>query len=178
MLVSGLSTNTSSADTSEASASGSGLSLISSVSDFNTVVTTPGQTFLAGARTLLGWGQFGNGLDLSDIQAAKAAGGAVPVVPDLAAARGPALGNVGRAGLVGKQSVPQAWVAAGPSAPAGVGLHQLPDNTFRVASASAPDPSTGLGGMPAARTAGRGTGVPVLRNGRRIFRMPRPAYGG
>lgn len=178
MLVSGLSTNTSSADTSEASASGSGLSLISSFSDFNTVVTTPGQTFLAGARTLLGWGQFGNGLDLSDIQAAKAAGGAVPVVPDLAAVRGPALGSVGRAALVGKLSVPQAWVAASPPAPAGVGLHPLPDNVFRVVSASAPDPSTGLGGMPAARTAGRGTGVPVLRNGRRTFRMPRPAYGG
>ena len=178
MLVSGLSTNTSSADTSEASASGSGLSLISSFSDFNTVVTTPGQTFLAGARTLLGWGQFGNGLDLSDIQAAKAAGGAVPVVPDLAAVRGPALGSVGRAALVGKLSVPQAWVAASPSAPAGVGLHPLSNNVFRVVSASAPDPSTGLGGMPAARTAGRGTGVPVLRNGRRTFRMPRPAYGG
>lgn len=177
-LVSGLSANISSADASEAPASGSGVSLISSVSDFNTVVTTPGQTFLAGARTLLGWGQFGNGLDLSDIQAAKAASGAVPVVPDLAAVRGPVLGNMGRATLVGKLSVPQAWVTASPPTPAGGTPHTLPNNVFRVIPGSVTDPSTGLGGMPAARTAGRGGGVPVLRNGRRTFRMPRPAYGG
>lgn len=177
-LVSGLSTSTSSADPAEAPAAGSGLSLVDSVSDFNTVITTPGQTLLAGARTLFGWGQFGYGLDLSDIQAAKAAVGTFPVVPDIAAVRGPALGGLGRATSVGNLSVPQAWTAANPAATAGDALQPLADNAFRVVSTSVPDPSTGLGAMPAARTAGRAAGVPVLRNGRRAFRMPRPAYGG
>lgn len=176
-LASGLPTG-GSADPSAGPASGSGLSLIDSVGNFNTVVTTPGQTFMAGARTLLGWGQLGYGLDLSDIQAAKAAEGTVPIVPDIAAVRGPALGSVGRSALVGKLSVPQAWTAANPAPVAAEARLTLPDNVFRVVSASAPDLSTGLGGVPPVRTAGQATGVPVLRNGRRIFRMPRPAYGG
>ncbi|ETZ34174.1 PPE7 domain protein [Mycobacterium intracellulare MIN_052511_1280] len=62
-------------------------------------------------------------------------------------------------------------------ATAGIGLKPLPDTMFRAASASAADPSNVPGPLPATRTAGQ-AGVPVLRNGRRIFKMPRPAYGG
>ncbi len=185
-LASGLFTNASSGGPAEVLGSGSGLSLIGSVDDFNTLVTTPGQTFLAGARTLLGWGQLGYGLDLSDIQAAKAAQGDVPIVPDIAAptvseiaaVRGPVLRGLGRATLVGKLSVPQGWMVANPAPTASTGLTPLPDNVFRVAPAAVADPSTIPGPMPAARTAGQAAGVPVLRNGRRIFKMPRPAYGG
>ncbi|MES3640032.1 PPE family protein [Mycobacterium intracellulare] len=184
-LASGVVTNASSAGLGEAPAAGSGLSLIGSVDDFNTLITTPGQTFLAGARTLLGWGQLGYGLDLSDIQAAKAAEGGVPIVPDIpapavpqvAGVRGPVLGGLGRAALVGKLSVPQTWTVANPAPTAGIGLKPLPDTMFRAASASAADPSNVPGPLAATRTAGQ-AGVPVLRNGRRIFKMPRPAYGG
>lgn len=184
-LASGVVTNASSAGLGEAPVAGSGLSLIGSVDDFNTLITTPGQTFLAGARTLLGWGQLGYGLDLSDIQAAKAAEGGVPIVPDIpapavpqvAGVRGPVLGGLGRAALVGKLSVPQTWTVANPAPTAGIGLKPLPDTMFRAASASAADPSNVPGPLPATRTAGQ-AGVPVLRNGRRIFKMPRPAYGG
>ncbi|OBI34792.1 PPE family protein [Mycobacterium colombiense] len=175
-VASGLPTNTSAADPSGTSASGSS-ALIGSVSDFNTVVSTPGQTFLAGARTLLGWGQLGYGLDLSDVQAAKAAGGAVPILPDIPAVRGPALAGVGRASLVGKLSVPQTWTVANPAGVATEGHPSLSANIFRAVPASAPHPSGGLGTLPAMRTADR-AGVPVLRNGRRPFSMPRPAYGG
>lgn len=185
-LAAGVFTNAAPAALGEAPASGSGLSLIGSVGDFNTLITTPGQTFLAGARTLLGWGQLGYGLDLSDIQAAKAAEGGVPIVPDIpapaapavAAVRGPVLGGLGRAALVGELSVPQAWTAANPASTSAAVSNPLPHNVFRVASASAADPSSVPGPMPAARTAGHAAGVPVLRNGRRIFKMPRPAYGG
>jgi PPE-repeat protein len=185
-LASGVFTNASPATFGEVPAPGSGLSLIGSVDDFNTLITTPGQTFLAGARTLLGWGQLGYGLDLSDIQAAKAAEGGVPIVPDIpapaapeiAAIRGPVLGGLGRATLIGKLSVPQAWTAANPAPTAGAELKSLPHSVFRAALASPADPSSVPGPMPAARTAGQAAGVPVLRNGRRIFKMPRPAYGG
>lgn len=177
-LVSSLSANGSSADPAGPSASGSGVSLLGSVSNFNTVATTPGQTFLAGARTLLGWGQLANGLDLSDIQAAKAAEGGVPIVPDIPAAPGPVLSGVGRAASVGKLSVPQAWTVANPATAVGGVSHPLPGTLLRMASVPTADPSTGVGPMPAARVAGRAGGVPVLRNGRRAFTMPRPAYGG
>ncbi|GAB1815956.1 PPE family protein [Mycobacterium sp. MUNTM1] len=171
----GLPTNTSATNTSGTSAGSS--SLIGSVGDFNTVVSTPGQTFLAGARTLLGWGQLGYGLDLSDVQAAKAAGGAVPIVPDIPALRGPALAGAGRASLVGKLSVPQTWTLENPGDVAAEGHPALSANTIRAVPASAPNPPGGLGALPAMRTADR-AGVPVLRNGRRAFSMPRPASGG
>lgn len=185
-LVSGLFANVSSAGPTEAPASGSGLSLLGSVGAFNTLVTTPGQTFMAGARTFFGWDRFATGLDLSDIQAAKAAEGDVPIVPDIpaptvpeiAAVRGPVLGGLGRATLVGKLSVPQTWTAANPAPTAGAELKVLPHSVFRATSAAAADPSSVPGPMRAARTAGQAAGVPVLRNGRRIFKMPRPAYGG
>lgn len=175
-VASGLPTNTSAADPSGTSASG-GSSLLGSVTDFNTAASTPGQTFLAGARTLLGWGQLGYGLDLSDVQAAKAAGGAVPILPDIPGVRGPALAAVGRASLVGKLSAPQTWMIENPSAVAAEGHPPLSANIFRAVPASAPHPPGGLGTLPAMRGADR-AGVPVLRNGRRVFSMPRPASGG
>ncbi len=141
-------------------------SLVDSVSGFNTVVTTPGQSFFAAARTLLGWGQFGTGLNLANIQAAKAAAGAV---------RLPAAGP---AGWGGRLSVPPAWPAANPVAPLGETVMRQPGGMVRLVSGSAPDSPAGPGIPPALRTADRSAGVPVLRNGRRAFRMPRPAYGG
>ncbi|WP_196765519.1 PE/PPE C-terminal domain-containing protein, partial [Mycobacterium avium] len=146
------------------------------VSGFNTVVTTPGQSFFAAARTLLGWGQFGTGLNLANIQAAKAAAGAVRLP---AAVAGPSVsGGLGRAATVGRLSVPPAWPAANPVAPLGETVIRQPGGMVRLVSASAPDSPAGPGIPPALRTADRSAGVPVLRNGRRAFRMPRPAYGG
>lgn len=151
-------------------------SLVNSVSGFNTVVTTPGQSFFAAARTLLGWGQFGTGLNLANIQAAKAAAGAVRLP---AAVAGPSVsGGLGRAATVGRLSVPPAWPAANPVAPLGETVIRQPGGMVRLVSASAPDSPAGPGIPPALRTADRSAGVPVLRNGRRAFRMPRPAYGG
>ncbi|WP_033722323.1 PPE family protein, partial [Mycobacterium avium] len=151
-------------------------SLVDSVSGFNTVVTTPGQSFFAAARTLLGWGQFGTGLNLANIQAAKAAAGAVRLP---AAVAGPSVsGGLGRAATVGRLSVPPAWPAANPVAPLGETVMRQPGGMVRLVSGSAPDSPAGPGIPPALRTADRSAGVPVLRNGRRAFRMPRPAYGG
>ncbi|CAG7461084.1 PPE family protein [Mycobacterium avium subsp. paratuberculosis] len=124
----------------------------------------------------MGWGQFGTGLNLANIQAAKAAAGAVRLP---AAVAGPSVsGGLGRAATVGRLSVPPAWPAANPVAPLGETVMRQPGGMVRLVSGSAPDSPAGPGIPPALRTADRSAGVPVLRNGRRAFRMPRPAYGG
>ncbi|WP_439956576.1 PPE family protein, SVP subgroup, partial [Mycobacterium avium] len=87
-------------------------------------------------------------------------------------------GGLGRAATVGRLSVPSAWRAANPVAPLGETVMRQPGGMVRLVSGSAPDSPAGPGIPPALRTADRSAGVPVLRNGRRAFRMPRPAYGG
>lgn len=174
----GIPSNSSPTDAFGSSASDSGWSsLLTSVNGFNTLVTVPGQTFSGAVRTVFSAGLFGTGLNLANIQAAKAAAAAAHV-PTAAAIRASMLGSMDRATLVGKLSVPKAWTAANPAAVVVDEPVPLSANMFRAATSSAPASATGLGGMPAVREADRAGGVPVLRNGRRAFRMPRPAYGG
>lgn len=106
-------------------------------------------------------------------KAAKAAAAAANALGS-AGARGPVLASVGNATPLGRLSVPQSWLVADPAH-----LPPLSGAEPRAVLASETHPATNaLGGLPTARGAGRSTDVPVLRNGRRIFAMPRPPCGG
>ena len=155
-------------------------SIVNAFSIFNTLVTSPAQPFWSTAYAVFSAGHYGTGNFLLNHQlakiAAKAAADADVVSP--AAVRGPVLASVGKAAPVGKLSVPQSWVAANPVADPGGGPIPLAGADARVVpAAETTAPGNTLGGLPTGRAAQR-TGVPVLRNGRRTFTMPRPLYGG
>jgi PPE-repeat protein len=159
--------------------------IVGAVSTLNTL-TGPSTPFWQTTYAVFAAGQFGTGLNLANVQAAKAAahaaaGGAVPAADALgsAAGRGPVLASVGDAAPVGRLSVPQTWLAANPVADPPQSPLTLPEKDFRALRAIAAGPTTNaLAGMPTARAGAASTGVPVLRNGRRAFKMPRHIPGG
>ncbi|KAA1250780.1 hypothetical protein F0Q45_07725 [Mycobacterium simiae] len=152
--------------------------LLTAFGDFN-ALTGPANFAAAISRAITSAGTFATGLYSSDLQ-----GGAkkIPVVRPTTHG-GPVLLCTARAAAVGKLSVPQSWGAAtGGTGPAD-GPPQPPRTGRRLVPAGAADSPHGMAhslpgtGPMTGRTA-RCTGVPVLRNGRRRFTMPRPACGG
>jgi PPE-repeat protein len=178
MLSNGASTNATATEPPAATTS-----ILSAFNAFDTVVVGPAQPFWSAPYAVFSAGGFGTGLNLAGGQMAKAAATAAAASPADAVApagvRGPILVSVGQAAPVGKLSVPQSWAAANPVSGHGSEPVSLPGADFRaVPAAQAKPPGNELGAIPPAR-AGQGTaGVPVLRNGRRTFKMPRPLYGG
>ncbi|BBZ71453.1 PPE family protein [Mycobacterium paraseoulense] len=171
----------SSGNSSTGSSSTGTSSLLSMFKNFNTL-TGPANLGGQASRTATSAGSMGTGLRLAGIQAAKGAakaatGGANAL--GTGGLRSSASVGVGRAATVGRLSVPPNWAGANPAASITSGPQPLPGNGFRAVPAAEAHPSTNtLGGIPTARTADRAAGVPVLRNGRRAFTMPRPLYGG
>ena len=152
--------------------------ILAAFSDFNTLVASPAQPVWSTTYAVFAAGQFGTGLNLANLQVAKAAVSGAAALGS-AGSRGPVLASVSHAASVGKLSVPQSWLAENSVVDP---CHQplpLPQNDFRVLPAAKTSPSTNtLGAMPTARTGQRASGSPVLRNGRRTFKMPRPFFGG
>jgi PPE-repeat protein len=167
--------------TSAADPAGTGLtSIVSAFSIFNTLVTNPAQPFWSTTYSVFSAGHFGTGNNLLNLQLAKQATAAASKANMLTPAgiRGPALASVGKAVPVGKLSVPQSWVTSNPVAsPASDPVLSAGADLRAVPVADATPPGNALGGFPMGRAAQR-DGVPILRNGRRIFKMPRPLYGG
>lgn len=157
-------------------------SIVNAFSVFNTLVTGPAQPFWSTTYAVFSAAQFATGLDLASAQAAKAAAKAAASAANSVSStsvRAPVLADMGHAAPVGKLSVPQNWAASSPVADTVSEPQPLPETGFRaVTAAQANTSGNGLGGMPIARAARHGAGVPVLRNGRRTFTMPRPPYGG
>ncbi|OIN82866.1 PPE family protein [Mycobacterium malmoense] len=177
-LATGGSVNGSAADPAPADAFSS---ILTAFSNFDTLVVSPAQPFWSTTYAVFSTGQFGTGLRLSQLQAAKAAAKAATSEADALGSGvvrgGPVLASVGNAAPVGKLSVPQSWAAANPVASAADGPIPLSGTDFRaVPAANADPPTSALGGAPAAES--RSMGSVVLRNGRRRFKMPRPAFGG
>ncbi len=168
--------------TSPGSSSLAPTSILTAFGDFNTLVTNPAQPLWSTTYAVFSAGQFGTGLNLANAQAVKAAAKAAASAADAltpAGVRGPVLASMGQATPVGKLSVPRAWAATNPVASPVNGPVPLAETGFRAVPAAEANPTANtLGGTPTARTGDRATGVPVLRNGRRTFNMPRPAYGG
>lgn len=169
--------NVSAADPSTAATS-----IVNAFSVFNTLVTNAAQPFWSTTYSVLSAGQFGTGLNLANRQAMKAAVKAAASTADAltpVGARGQVLAAMGQATPVGQLSVPQTWAASSPAAGAAESPNHLPEAEFRAAPAApTTTPTNALGAMPMVRSANQHTGVPVLRNGRRVFTMPRPAHGG
>ena len=177
-----LSTAGSSGSSTSSGSTSAGSSVLTAFSDFNNLM---GPANLGGAfsRTETSGMSGGTGLYRSNVQAG-AAGVPVPRAvtvgtSDAGGPRGPELASMGQATPVGKLSVPQSWVAANPVTGPVDGPVPLAKAGFRAAPAAQANPPTNtLGGLPTARTGQRATGIPVLRNGRRAFTMPRPVFGG
>ncbi|BBZ51474.1 PPE family protein [Mycobacterium heidelbergense] len=179
-LASGGSVNGSAADPTPA---GAFSSILTAFSNFDILVVSPAQPFWSTTYAVFSTGQFGTGLRLSQLQAAKAAAkeatSEADVLGSRAARGGPVLASVGNAAPVGKLSVPQSWVAPDQVASAVGGPTPLSGTDFRAApAANANPPTSAWGALPTAATETRPTGGVVLRNGRRRFTMPRPAIGG
>lgn len=180
-LASGAPTNTQGAPTS----------IVSAFSTFNTL-TGPLNPLWQTAYSVFQAGNFGTGVRLAELQAAKlAAKAAKPPVtvgattPGVRSAGGQVLTSVNNADRVGRLSVPQSWAAATPAAsPVAEPLHS-PGTGFRALPTWAGNPPSNTpGGIPATATgpmtdmAGRRAGNTVFRMRDRRFRMPRPAVGG
>ena len=155
-------------------------SLLTMFKNVNTL-TGPANLGAQASRTATSAGSMGTGLRLAGIQAAKdvakaATGGANTL--GSGGLRSSVSVGVGRAATVGKLSVPPNWAGANPPASTTSGPQPIPGNGFRAVLAAETHPPNTLGGLPTARTADRAAGVPVLRNGRRAFKMPRPVVGG
>ncbi|OCB38418.1 hypothetical protein A5676_15630 [Mycobacterium malmoense] len=159
-------------------------SVLTAFSDFNTL-TGPANLGAAFSRTETSAMSGGTGLYRSNIQSGSA-GVPVPRVTTVGAQtagsaglRGPVLADAGRAVPIGRLSVPQNWVTANPAANPAGGPAPLREAAFRAAPPSeVHSPASTLGGVPPVRPGRGATGVPVLRNGRRAFKMPRPTFGG
>ncbi|ARR80769.1 MULTISPECIES: PPE family protein [Mycobacterium] len=155
-------------------------SIVNAFSVFNTLVTNPAQPFWSTTYSVLSAGQFGTGLNLANMQAAKAAAKAAASTADAltpVAPRGQVLASMGQATPVGRLSVPQTWATS----PAASALNEpipLSGTDFKLAPVQGSTAANELGPMPMVRSASQQTGAPVLRNGRRVFTMPRPAHGG
>jgi PPE-repeat protein len=153
-------------------------SVLTAFHDFNSL-TGPANLGAAFSRTETSGMSGGTGLYRSDIQSGTA-GVPVPRPVTVSAEgglRGPVLADMGGAAPVGRLSVPKHWATANP---VGGGNPAPPrEASFRAApEAEAHSPANTLGGVPPVRPGQGGAGVPVLRNGRRAFKMPRPAFGG
>ncbi|OBH37878.1 hypothetical protein A5692_09700 [Mycobacterium sp. E342] len=169
----------SSPGTTPASASAES-SILTAFSDFNNL-TGPANLGAAFSRTETSGMSGGTGLYRSDIQSGPA-GVPVPRAATVSEAagsagvRGPVLADMGGAAPVGKLSVPQNWVTANPVSSGPVPVREA---SFRATAPSqAHSPASTFGGVPPTRPGQGTTGVPVLRNGRRTFKMPRPTSGG
>jgi PPE-repeat protein len=177
--LSGTSTNASAPDPSVAESSAP---VLTAFSDFDSLVVSPAQPIWSTTYAVFSAGQFGTGLNLANLQLANAATKAAITGADTlgpAGVRGPVLVSVANAAPVGKLSVPQSWLSANPVVGPTHASLPLQEADFRgVPAARANPPSDTLGGTPTASTAQRATGIPVLRNGRRAFKMPRPLFGG
>ncbi|SRX94589.1 PPE family protein PPE32 [Mycobacterium tuberculosis H37Rv] [Mycobacterium shimoidei] len=133
------------------------------------------------------WGNFGTGLRLAELQAAKAAAKAAPTAVPAEAVTGggraAVFASAHNAEQVGRLSVPQTWTAAAPSAgpaaepvsSAGSGFRVLPAWAAHP-PANAPSAVPAIG--PITNGAGSRGGNAVFRMRDRRFRMPRPAVGG
>ena len=156
-------------------------SILTAFKDFDTLAVYPAQPFWSTTYSVFSAGQFGTGLNLAAGQMAKAAAKAASEAGALGSVggRGPVIATVGNAAPVGKLSVPPSWVSPNPvTGPAGGSL-PLPGKDVRVVPAAQAVPTTStLGGVPTAGRERRPPGNLVLRNGRRIFKMPRPVFGG
>lgn len=156
-------------------------SIVNAFSVFNTLVSGPAQPFWSTTYAVFSAGQFGTGLNLANHQlmtaAAKAAASTANALTPVGA-RGAVLATMGQATPVGQLSVPQTWAAPSPAVGALNEPIPMSGTDFRVTPTQASTPAGSLGPMPMAPSAGRQSGVPVLRNGRRTFTMPRPAHGG
>ncbi len=151
-------------------------SILMAFNDFNTL-TGPLNPAWQTTYAVFSAGQYGTGLHLTELQAAKAAASAAG--PGAAPGHPPAVADLGQAARVGKLSVPRSWAA--PDAGAGPGNGATPIRETRPAAqpaASANAPANALGALPTAGTQRRPVGSVVLRNGRRVFKMPRPVAGG
>lgn len=188
ILASQASPNASLADPSAASASNASSSSSSSSSaltafnGFDTLVVGPAQPFWSVPYAVFSAGQFGTGLNLAGAQGSTAAAAATASTADAVAPkgiRGPVLAGLGKAAPVGKLSVPQGWVTANPGGSSANGPVTLAGKDIRAAPVAQAHPASDhVGGIPAARAGDKAADVPVLRNGRRVFKMPRPAHGG
>lgn len=155
-------------------------SMLTAFKSFDTLIEKPGNLGVSNTLSVWSPGSFATGLRLLGLQLSK-----LPDKPATGAAarasgaiHGPVLASMGRATPVGKLSVPQSWTPVntttqvkGPAPLSGTDSRAIP-------AAQAHPPANALGGTPTARIADRAEGVPVLRNGRRAFKMPRPVFGG
>ncbi|ORV17886.1 PPE family protein [Mycobacterium celatum] len=184
MLASGASTNTSAAGASSTP-------ILTAVSEFNTLAG-PINPLWQVTYAVFSTGQFGTGLRLSQLQAAKNA--AKPATPAVTVAtttqttgsiRSEVSASVDSAERVGKLSVPQSWTAAVPTAsPASEHPHSAAAG-FRALPAWAGNPPVNTPGGPPppavgpmTNVTGRRTGNKVFRMRDRRFKMPRPPVGG
>ena len=158
---------------------------LSAFQTFDTLVVSPAQPFWSTTYAVFSTGQFGTGLRLAQLQAAKNAAKATEAADSAAGAatsgavRGPVLARAGDAAPVGNLSVPQSWLAAsGSDVRSSAPLSMSGTEAQADPAAAANRPMSMLGGMP---TGNERKGPPtslVLRNGRRRFTMPRPSFGG
>lgn len=156
-------------------------STITAISNFNTL-TGPLNPLWQTTYAVFSAGQFGTGLNLANGQAIKAAAKAMASTADALTpigAQSPVLAGIGEATPVGQLSVPPTWMASNPAANTIDVPNHLSETEFKAVPALPTNaPTNPLGAMPMVRSANQRTGVPVLRNGRRVFTMPRPAHGG
>ena len=177
---------------SSSSSAASGSSLLSGVSNFNTL-TGPAGLASNFSRTGTSAGSFITGAYRSGIQAssgaAKAAAGAAKAASTAASPAGlggPVLANAGNATTVGKLTVPQSWAATNPEATTVAEPHWLSDAELEGGPSWHEGPATNMwNGVPAAGTGPSSSGLlsrpsvnNVLRVTPRQFKMPRPSVGG
>ncbi|AGC64010.1 PPE family protein [Mycobacterium liflandii 128FXT] len=153
---------------------------LTALDNVNTL-TGPANLAAAFSRTTTSAMSAGTGLYRTDLQT-----GPTGVRPGTAGLRpvgaanlgGTVLAKFGEAVPVGKLSVPQSWATASPIAdPTNTPLAR-PEINPQAATMTADNPGANiLGAAPRAGSQSRMDSV-VLRNGRRAFRMPRPAFGG
>ncbi|GJO08252.1 PPE family protein [Mycobacterium marinum] len=153
---------------------------LTALDNVNTL-TGPANLAAAFSRSTTSAMSAGTGLYRTDLQT-----GPTGVRPGTAGLRpvgaanlgGTVLAKFGEAVPVGKLSVPQSWATASPIAdPTNTPLAR-PEINPQAATITADNPGANiLGAAPTAGSQSR-MGSVVLRNGRRAFRMPRPAFGG
>jgi PPE-repeat protein len=179
------------AGSSGSSASTSSPSMLTAVSDFNTL-TSPVNLASGLSRTYTSAGSFASGLFRANVQGSghlpAAATQAVTVgakeLPSEGVG-GPVLGGLGRAAPIGGLSVPQSWASATPVASAAEEPQWLSEMDLEAATtATATSTTSTIGGAPiaglgpSAGNMARPTVNNILRVGPRRFTMPRPPVGG
>lgn len=192
-LTSGLGLNAAAAD---ASATTPTSLLLTAVSDFNTLVTSPAQPFWSTTYAVFQWVNYGYAAK-ADLESHNTPTQPKPVPERLVntgpkplqsgspGTCGPVLVSMGRAAPVGGLSVPHGWAL--PTIPASADALRLSSAAtgFRALPAWAANPTTNPAGWLPTTAAGpltsggeHQTSSTVFRMRDRRFRMPRPSLGG